>query len=156
MQLDRDIGFLCHAPYTNSKQLHRVVTGSRALSNAFTLHALAVRNCIEPEPVYGALAGTVGRCSRVVTLVFTVTLHILTVSNCTESRPFPVHCLLHCRTGSWRLAGTGVFVTIPSPQPTFLLCPAVHPPTPGHQLQHHGSYTATPTPTPSPTDYSPT
>ena len=36
-----------------------------------------------------------GMCSRVLTLVFTVTLHILTVSNCTESRPFPVHCLMH-------------------------------------------------------------
>ena len=58
-------------------------------------HALAVRNCIGSGPVYGVLAGTVVMCSRVVTLVFTVTPHILTVSNCTESRPFPVHWLMH-------------------------------------------------------------
>ena len=49
----------------------------------------------------------VNMCSRIMTLVFTVTLQILTVRNCTESRTdVPVHCLMHCRT--LHRVGTGL------------------------------------------------
>ena len=46
-------------------------------------------------------------CSRIMTLVFTVTLQILTVRNCTESRTdVLLHCLMHCRT--LHRVGTGL------------------------------------------------
>ena len=58
-------------------------------------------------------------CSRIVTLVFSVTPHILTVKNLHRvSTVVPVHCLMHCHTpytnsselhrvgtGLWRFVG---------------------------------------------------
>ena len=55
MQQDRDIGFLCHSPYTNSEEpaqsqyrvhAHRLMRG----------HAPQVQKCTESEPVYGVLS----------------------------------------------------------------------------------------------------
>ena len=81
-----DIGSLCLLPHTNSKHLHRVSTSPRTLSYVLTLRALPIRTCVElgRRMAFGSYRV---RCSRLVTLVLTVTLHILTVSNCTKSRP---------------------------------------------------------------------
>ena len=130
MQQGRDIGFRCHVPYTNNKQLHRITTVSRSFSET----GLWPSGKLLGEVQQGRDIGF--HCHAPYTN---------SISNCTESRPFPVHCLMYCQELVYGVLAGLAFLQHRFPQHTLLLCAAVHPPTPGHQLRHHNSYTATPT-----------